>query len=123
MAGHYAFEGAVLRLTFEGVTPIEDLERLLDAALDDPSCPPRPFVLSDMTESTSVETRTGQEMKDAVGIFHARADRFAGKFAIVTASAIQYGVMRIAGAYSARAGMDLGVFRSEAEALEWLMGG
>ena len=60
-------------------------------------------------------------MRRAVDVFAARREQLGGKSAVVTQSEVQYGVMRMAGAYSEIADLELRVFESEATALEWLL--
>ncbi len=121
MPGRYFFESGLLRLTFEGETPLSAVEGLLDEALSDPACPPRPCILSDLRGSTSVSRLSGQEMRQAVDVFAARREQLGGKFAVVTQSGVQYGVMRMGSAYSELADLELRVFESEATALDWLL--
>ena len=121
MPGRYSFESRVLRLSFEGETSLVALEALLDRALSSPTCPPKPFVLSDLRRSTSVGRLPGSEMREAVRLFAERHERLGGKFAAVTQAGLQFGVMRMASAYSEAAGLELRVFETEEPALEWLL--
>ena len=121
MPGRYFFESGLLRLTFEGETPLSAVEGLLDEALSDPACPPRPYILSDLRGSTSVSRLSGDEMKQAVDVFAARREQLGGKSAVVTQAGVQFGVMRMGSAYSEFADLELRVFESEATALEWLL--
>lgn len=120
MPGQYSFKSPLLRLSFEGKTSLSALEVLLEKALSDPSCPTRPVVLADMRRSTSIPERTGDEMRQAVDLFNARRDRLGEKFAILTQTAVQYGMMQIAGAYSDNRDLELRIFEHEAAAIEWL---
>lgn len=120
MPGRYAFGPGLLRIWFEGETSLRAVAALLDAALSDPACPPRPVVLNDMRGSTSLGKRSGPEMREAVGLFEARRDLLGNRFAILTSSPLQFGMMRIAGAYSENVGFELEIFEHESPALEWL---
>ena len=123
MPGRYSFESRVLRLSFEGETSVVALEALLDYALSSPECPPKPLILSDLRRSTSVERLRDWEVREGVGLFAERHERLGGKFAVVTQAGVQFGVMRMAGAYSDIAGLGLRVFETEEPALEWLLAG
>ena len=121
MPGRYYFESRVLRLSFEGETSLVALEALLDQALSSPICPPKPLVLSDLRRSTSIGRLAGSGVREAVRLFAERHERLAGKFAVVTQAGVQFGVMRMASAYSETAGLELRVFQTEEPALEWLL--
>lgn len=59
-------------------------------------------------------------MRQGAALFQARADRLSGRISIVTHAGLQYGVMRMAGAYSEDMGLEVAVFEKEADALAWL---
>ena len=121
MPGRYFFESGLLRFVFEGETSLSAMEALLEEALSDPACPPRPFLLSDLRGSTSVSRLSNEEMREAVGVFAARREQLGEKCAVVAQAGVQYGVMRMGGAYSDFANLEMRVFESEAAALEWLV--
>ena len=123
MPGRYSFQSRVLRLSFEGETSLDALEALLDHALSNPLCPPKPLILSDVRRSTSVRGLAGSGVRKGVRLFAERHERLGGKFAIVTQPGVQYGVMRMASVYSEDAGLELRVFETEEPALEWLLAG
>ena len=118
MPGRYSFESRVLRLSFEGETSLVALEALLDRALSSPACPPKPLILSDLRRSTSIGRLGGSGVIDGVRLFAERHERLAGKFAAITQAGAPFGVMRMAGAYSNIAGLELRVFETEGSSLE-----
>ncbi len=122
MPGRYYIESQVLRLAFDGDTPLQDIAKLLDTALDDPTCPSRPNLLSDLRQSTSVRVRSNEEMKEAVELFVRRGDKLGTRLAVLVQPGLQYGMMRMAEAYSNLKGMQLGVFEDEPAALQWVRG-
>jgi len=120
MPGRYSFETGMLRLSFEGDTSLSALGALLDEALADPECPTTPGVLVDLRQSTSIGQRSGDEMRTGAGLFQERADRLSGRMSVITHAGVQYGVMRMAGAYADGMGVEVGVFETESAAVEWL---
>ena len=121
MPGRYYFESNMLRLSFDGDTSLSALGALLDEALSDPECPTAPSILVDLRQSTSIGRRSGAEIREGASLFKARADRLSGKVSIITHAGVQYGVMRMAGAYADGTGIEVGVFETEFEAIEWLV--
>ena len=121
MPGQFSFEAQILRLSFRGETSLEALAELLDRALADPKCPPRPLVLSDLRGSTSIKRRPSDEMKTAVALFSERGAKLADRFAVVALGGVQYGVMRTASAYSEHEGMEVRIFEDDDAAKDWLL--
>lgn len=116
----YSFGPGLLRLSFEGENQIAVADAILDEALSDPSCPDRPVVLLDFRRSISVSGRSSGEVREGVSLFLSRREQFTNRFAIVTQSQLQFGLMRMASAYSDTPGTEVRVFQDEAPALVWL---
>ena len=119
MPGSYFFDGDLLCLTFVGDTPVSEVEAVLDAALEDPACPVRPNLMSDLRRSTSIAGRTSDEIRVTVGMIAQRKERL-GRFALVTTPGARFAMMRMASAFAEASGMETGVFTDEASAVQWL---
>ena len=119
LPGSYSFDGDVLCLKFVGETPLSEVEAVLEAALEDSACPARPNLMGDLRASTSIATRTSDEMRTSVLIFADRRERF-GKYAVVTTPGARFGMMRMTSVFAEAYGMETGVFTDEASALQWL---
>jgi len=120
MPGSYRFYGEILVMTFEGETSVAQVEELVTTALLDPMCPVRPNVLSDLRASTSIAARPWSELQAAVGIFGGRRSQLGARYALLTESGVQFGVMRMAEALAEYVGMETMVFTDEPSAIAWL---
>lgn len=120
MGVSYAFEGKVFRMDAEGVYPSQELIDTFDRALADPRFPRDARFLLDVTRSESLADRTVDELRKVVDHFGSRAGRVGRRCALVAESAVHYGLMRMAAAFSEGYGVETRVFRTKEEAVEWL---
>lgn len=121
MADHgvtHRFEGEILRLEGYGLYPMEVFLDAFQRGLDDPACPDRVCVLSDSSRADVV--RTPAEMRDVARFLGERSGRVVA-VAVVVRRDIQFGLARIASAYSEGHGVTVEAFREEGPALAWLL--
>ncbi len=119
MPGRYTFDGALLRLTFEDETPLDDVRQLMDDALADPICSPRPNLLVDMRGSTSFAKLSAEGVRRGAAIFAERHEELGARFAVVTATPVQYGLMRMDEATADFGDLEIQIFGDIEEAMRW----
>ena len=122
MPATYTLEDGLIRLKFVGETSLPEVGATLDRALRDPACPERPGVLSDLSESSTISTRSTEDIRVGVGMFTRHKDRL-DKIALLTTPGARYAIMRMAGAFAEAANLETSVFTDEGEATRWLRPG
>lgn len=120
MAVTYVFDGNVFRMNLEGVYPPQEIIDTFDRALADPRFPNDARFLLDVTRSESLAGRTVDDLRRVVDHFGPRAGRVGRRCALVAQSAVHFGLMRMAAAFSETYGVDTRVFRTVKEAVDWL---
>lgn len=120
MPATYSIRGPLLRLDLIGDYEIDDIVRTFHGALADPSCPARFDFLVDVSRSTSLETRTPEDVRRLAEALQPHATRIGGKCAVIAVRDVHYGLSRMGAAFSAEVGVEAQVFRDERTALAWL---
>lgn len=116
----YSFDDRIFRLDCIGEYSNEELRQNYNAALNDPAFPENALFLMDVTHSTSLAARPTQDIKETSSFLGPRADKFGKRCAIIALEDLYFGLMRMAGAFGETFGVETAVFRTEAEALQWL---
>lgn len=113
--------GSVLLVTVDGDYTPAELRRVGEAGILDPGTPKPARVLLDMSGAAGLSKRKPEELKETArffGALRAHLDRVA----ILAPDDLSYGLMRLGESwFEDAAGSERAmVFRSRAEALEWL---
>jgi hypothetical protein len=116
----YEFDGDVILLRMSGIYTPGDMQAAVLEALDDEHLPPHAVMLLDLRESSSLQGRTADDVRDMARFLAAHAKRFGNRFAAVAESDLGFGLMRVAAVTAETAGMVAEVFRDIAAAREWL---
>lgn len=122
MAVEYAFHEGVLTIAAVGVYEPRDLVQAFLAALNDPACPRPVALMYDVSRSESLATRSTDEIRKMADFIASYADRIGGRLAVVAPTDVHFGLSRIGAARSEGVGVDAQVFRTAAEAHQWLTG-
>ena len=77
-------------------------------------------MLFDLTESSSLHQRTPTDIQEMARFLAGQSERFGARLAMVAPSDFAYGLMRMGGVTAEAFGAEPRVFRTTAEALEWL---
>ena len=119
----YSFDGRILVMQLAGRYATADLKAAILQALDDPLCPSDVVMLFDQRAAESLNERTIGDGQDKAFFLAANAARFGHRLAMVTASDVGYGLMRLGSVYAERGGVEPAVFRDFNEARVWLLRG
>ena len=120
MPASYRFEGRLLRVTFWDDTPREETLETMDRMFADDSYPDNARFLLDLTSSTSLEKRSSDDIRALVEYVSQFKERYGSQMAVVVERPVQYGLVRMAGAFGETTGIQMRVFQSIEEALDWL---
>ena len=116
----YEFDNDVILLRLVGKYTTSDLKSSILDALDDARLPQRPVLLFDLRESQSLQDRTADEVRDMGRFLAAHGRRFGNRLAMVTASDLAFGLMRLGAVAAEAGGVAAEVFRDMGAAKEWL---
>ena len=116
----YRFDGDLFRMDFEGEYTIEELMQTYATALRDPAFPQSARFLMDVTGSSSLATRSADDIQAVADFLGPRASRFGSRCAICAPKPVQFGLMRMAQVFGERHGVETSVFASLDQALAWL---
>jgi len=120
MAVTYSFDGRILRLAFAGDYSAEDVVGVADRAFADPALPREVRLLVDVTRSGSLAGRSAEELRAFVDRFRPWQSRIGTRSAVLVGSPLQFGLMRMVVAFGEKHGFNTRIFRTEAEAVDWL---
>ena len=122
VAADYRFDGRLFHLILSGDYTPEDVRASVTEGMADPRFGNDAWFLMDVTRSDSLAGRTPEDIRAMAQFLSARSDRFGRRIGIAAGSPVNFGLMRMAAAYSEWGGMRPGVFHSVDEALQWLAG-
>ncbi len=97
-----------------------DVIRQFLAAMNDPACPARVELIVDVTRSESLAVRPTDEIRAVAEFIGPYAERVGGRCAVVASPGVQFGLSAMGSVYSEGVGVVTVVFRTHAEAIEWL---
>ena len=120
MAVTYSIRDEVLTMDLSGVYESQDVVRTFLTALEDAKCPSPVALLVDVSQSESLATRPGAEIRAVAEFLEPFSDRIGGRCAVVAPKDVQYGLSQMGSAHAERVGIASRVFRSRQAALEWL---
>jgi hypothetical protein len=118
----YSFQDGVLLLELAGIYSPNDVVRTYQAALSEPACPQQVFVLVDVSRSTSLASRTAEELHGMTALAAPYGDRIGHRYAVLAAPGVLFGMSRMGVTFSEAAGISGRVFTSREEAWAWLVG-
>ena len=115
----YAFRGGVLELRAIGSYAPSEVAEAFRLALGDPARPVLRALLYDVRKSEMVGSRTTPEVREAVAFFDSLGTQVGRRVALLAASDVGYGVMRMVAGWAEGRGIEVAVFRDPDEALAW----
>lgn len=116
----WTLDGDLLRMSLEGHYQPTDIIDAFVSALADGRCPPEVSLLVDTTRSQSLDTRSPAQIRRVAEYLGPYRNRIRGRCAVVVHTDLHFGLSRMGSAYSDTVGVDARVFRSTAEAMDWL---
>ena len=120
MAVTWSLDEDLVQINLEGHYQPTDIIDAFLTALADRRCPQELSLLLDTTRSLSLDLRSARQIRHVAEYLGPYRDRIRGRCAVVVRTDLHYGLSRMGSAYSESVGVDAQVFRSKAEALDWL---
>jgi hypothetical protein len=107
-------------MSLVGDTPPQDVTNCFLEVMADSDCPPVMALLLDTTRSTSLASRTAEEIRFVARFLAPYAERVGGRCAILVTTPMDHDLVRLGSVYTDSIGVETRGFRTEAAALEWL---
>ena len=123
MPVHYTIEDGILTLAPAGTYATQEVVQTFLAALKDPACPHEVGFLLDVTESESLASRPAGDIRMVAEMLGPYALRVRSRVAVVASKDVHFGLSQMGAVYSRGVGVDAKVFRTRAEAIDWLRAG
>lgn len=109
----------IITMRFSGETSFLEWKIVMDGVLANPEYVSGMCVLSDRTSAAS--TPSSQDVRELVRYIALHAENFSGcGVAIVSSTAAEFGMSRMAEILAERTGVDVRAFKLEEEAVLWL---
>ena len=115
----YAFRDDVLEVQASGSYAPVEVEQAIRLALVDPARPALRALLYDVRASNEIGSRTTPEVRQAVAFFESLSHEVGRRIALLAATDVGYGVMRMVAAWAEARNLDAAVFRDADEAFAW----
>ena len=115
----YAFRGELLEVRAVGTYTVSAVKEAFRLALAEPARPTLRALLYDVRESAVVGSRTTPEVREVVAFFDELGDQVGRRVALLAATDVGYGVMRMVAGWAEGCGFAVGVFRDPDEAFDW----
>lgn len=112
--------GSVAVVEASGQYTVAELRGAIDAALAAFGADGASGLLFDLTRSAALVDRATDDVRAMAYFLASRADRFASRLAMATASDLAYGLMRVGAVVVESQGVTARVFRDRAAAMAWV---
>jgi hypothetical protein len=119
----YTLEDGILTLVPSGTYATQEVVQAFTSAMKDPACPHEVGFLFDVTESESLASRPAGDIRMVAELLGTYGPRVRSRVAVVAAKDVHFGLSQMGAVYSRGVGIDARVFRTRAEAVEWLRAG
>lgn len=116
----YSLDGNVLVMRMAGEYLLVEIRIALAAALDEADSRVVTGLLLDLSDSQSIASRSLGDITSIVGFLAYHAHAYGRRAALVAATDVAYGVLRLADVDFEAAGIETKVFRSVEEGMSWL---
>ena len=116
----YDFLDDVLFLSLVGASAHGDSVAAVKAALTERERTPLRGIIVDSRLSSSIGDRTPSQVRAIADELGAIGDGFGRRIALIGATDLSFGVLRMGEAHMQNAGLDARTFRHEAEAIRWI---
>jgi len=119
----YSIEDGILIVVPSGTYATQEVVQAFMAALKEPECPREFGLLLDVTQSESLASRPAGDIRMVAEMLGPYAQRVRSRVAVVAAKDVHFGLSQMGAVDSRGVGVDAKVFRTRAEAIEWLRAG
>ena len=121
MPVEFEFTDRIVVLRMVDVYEQEDIKKALLQGLADPGVSCAIVLLFDVSQSTSLRTRSADDLAAMAYFLTTHADSFAKRVALVGFDDFPFGMMRMGQVTLRREGLTAEVFREESNARKWLL--
>ena len=120
MPVEYRYEPSIVVIEMIGEYSLQELSQTILNSLSDSNCPAEPFMLLDISRSTSINNRSNQQIQSITQLIISLKGRIGNKIALVALKDLPYGLMRMSSVGSEDRGFESKVFRDIKQAIQWL---
>lgn len=117
----YRFDSTIVIIELVGEYSMNDIPATIIKSLADSTCPIKPCILIDLSESLSIDKRTSEDVITMALSLVPLGKHFNNHIALVAPNNLQYGLMRMGAVFSDEQGMKVEIFRSFTDARKWLL--
>ncbi len=117
----HRFDSNIIIIEMFGEYSINDVRATILSSLADAGGKGELFLLFNFGESRSMYVRSSEDVNTMVNFITSLANRFSNRLAFVSSYELPYGLMRFISVKSGSCGIDSEVFRTYAEARDWLL--
>jgi len=121
MPVNYRYDSNIVVIEMIGEYSMDNIRTAILNAFADSHCPNEPFLLINLVESLSIYHRSSEDVKNMAGFVASMGKRFNNRIALVAANDLPYGLARMSSIGSEEQGIKSGVFRTFAEARQWIL--
>ena len=121
MPVRYRFDATIIVIELVGEYSMEELRTTILNSFSDPQCPVNASLLINAGESESIYKRSSEDIKTMARFVGRLGERFHNRIALVAAADLPFGLMRMSSVGSEQKGIEAEVFRTLAQAREWLL--
>jgi len=115
----YRMDNNIAEMALVGETDPDDVIQTFHHLLNDPACAPRFGLLVDVRGSSTLATRTTEDIIRVASHLGPHSERVA-RCAVLATEDVHFGLSRLGAVYSEAAGVMTNVFRDRDAALAWL---
>ena len=120
MPVEYRYDSNIVVIEMIGEYSVQELSQTILNSIADSKCPAKPFMLIDISRSTSINNRSMQEIQSITQLIISLKSRIGNKIALVASKDLPYGLMRMSSVGSEERGFESYVFRDIKQAIQWL---
>jgi hypothetical protein len=117
----YRYDCDIVVVEMVGEYSMDDLRKAILNSLAEPQCPANSVLMISLVGSQSIYTRSAEEVKTVAQFIASIGNSFHNRIALVAEADLPYGLLRMGSVGSEERGIASNVFRSMAEAREWLL--
>jgi hypothetical protein len=119
----YTLDSGLLVITATGSYPPDEVIQAFHRAIADPACPNPVALLYDPSASADLAGRTPAQIRMVANFLKPHAERIGRRLGVVVGNDVQFGLSRVGAVFAEAIGVEARIFRSAAEAREWLASG
>ena len=121
MPVNYRFDSNIVIIEMVGEYSIDDIRATILTSFADPKCPANSCLLINLAASQSIHNRPSENIRAMAHFIATLGNHFNNRIALVAPDDLTFGLVRMGSVGSEERGIQSEVFRTLAEAREWLL--